>query len=445
MFNQNIILILMSVLGGIFLCFFLSGRNIHKTAGKKRELNQLLKSLTHIAQPYCLIAQVNVDAGLCRIIKEDGKDVHSIHFPRKIDDFPDDYVDYEWWSRSAASYLVHEEARREFLSMFSLENIRQCLRMGRKCIRMVYRRWDVRTGTYRFAQAEIKVMSRRRGSENIMIFIRDIHGEKLLAERHAKELALASGAVRKANQKKHEFMETMSRDTQKMIHSLKNMNTLLRNALENGQYTSAFSYSDRLEDMLVCANTFLSDILDLSSLQYWDMECEYGEIDMEDLMKQCSVHLNTLCSDRSFSCMWTGSLKGRYRGNGRLLRKCLLWILDYFVLSHTEEGCIRVQTGMFPSKINRGMDEFAVKIIGKGIGEKKRQQMFTDVGALLVREAVESLHADIHVKNLHQQGVVLTFHFSLPRVAEKQEDNVHQKESLPILLGTGEEWNWKTG
>lgn len=308
----------------------------------------------------------------------------------------------------------------------------------------ICRHWDMETGSYRWVEAKFLVPSPEHRPGEMMIYVKDINGERIAEECKNRELQHALREVKRANQTRFDFIEYVTNDLQRLINSASKMNAMVRGAMEDEQYERAFSYTDRLESISEYLTSCLADILDINQL-----------------MKECHMYLNSLRRKKQVSCMWIGSVEGTYIGDENRLKQCLFKLLENSVKYNRQGGSVHIEVKKITSKEELAEDEFMVKIrdTGAGIPSEQIQNLYqpfnrgkrvesetdapTGIGFAVVKHILDAMHGKLVVESILEYGTTVTVYFSLPRATETA--NTDKSAYMPVLVMNEKELNLKTG
>lgn len=325
----------------------------------------------------------------------------------------------------------------------------------------ICRHWDIETGSYRWVEAKFLVPSPEHRLGEMMIYVKDINGERIAEECKNRELQHALREVKRANQTRFDFIEYVTNDLQRLINSASKMNAMVRGAMEDEQYERAFSYTDRLESISEYLTSCLADILDISNMQRFGVTLDKKELDINQLMKECHMYLNSLRRKKQVSCMWIGSVEGTYIGDENRLKQCLFKLLENSVKYNRQGGSVHIEVKKMTPKAELAEDEFMVKIrdTGAGIPSEQIQNLYqpfnrgkcveseteapTGIGFAVVKHILDAMHGKLVVESILEYGTTVTVYFSLPRATETA--NTDKSAYIPVLVMNEKELNLKTG
>lgn len=269
------------------------------------------------------------------------------------------------------------------------------------------------------------------------------------------------GEMKRANQTRFDFIEYVTNDLQRLINSASKMNAMVRGAMEDEQYEQAFSYSDRLDSISEYLTSCLADILDISNMQRFGVTLDKKELDINQVMKECHMYLNSLRRKKQVSCMWIGSVEGTYIGDENRLKQCLFKLLENSVKYNRQGGSVHIEVKKMTSKAEPAEDEFMVKIRDTGAGIPLEQilnlyQPFnrgkrieseteapTGIGFAVAKHILDAMHGKLVVESILEYGTTVTVYFSLPRAMGTA--NTDKSAYIPVLVMNEKELNLKTG
>ena len=419
---------------------------IRKETRLEKEKDLYAEAVRLKTESYYKIALLNVNTGMCRYVKYQEEELEYLGDNRSEEFRNRKIVDYNWWVKVTLEKLIHPDYREEFKETFALDRLRRTVMGGADHQSMIYQRKDIRSGEYRYVEADyIAVPDKIPGTEDIgmsgdgkggrvMLYIRDINDEHIVQQKHREELERALREAELANQTKSDFIEYMTRDLNAQMRAISAIDKMAAQALESGNTDRAKSYMIRLERISADLMLTFEDIFNVSRLQNIERTMKIEEMDLKAVAEDCEVYINYLRREKSLSYMRAGSLEGHYLCDERWLRKCLFKVMENAVKYNVSGGSISVNIDKQTLSQENGTDEFTIVVSDTGVGmtEEQKEHLFepfnmkkrqpsdissgTGIGLTIARGIMKAMQGTIQVESEGGQGTTVTLCFPLKKV-----------------------------
>lgn len=346
----------------------------------EKERDLYLNAVNLKTELYYTIALLDVKSGTCRYVKISEAEMKYLGYRQDNSFGGSKIIDYRWWVKVTLDKLIHPDYREAFSEKFDLTTLRDMIQGGIKKESIVYRRKDVKSGRYKYVEADFIATSIERETDNtdaendgIMVYVRDIDEEYNERKAQHEELETALREVELADQAKSDFIEYMAGDLSAQIRTMSALEKIARQAVEKNDMERADYYMLRAERMSADLTLSFEDIFDASRVKNIQRFMKKDSLDLKDLAEDCEVYINHLRREKNISYMRAGVFEGRYIGDERWLRKCFFKVLENAVKYNVENGSVYVNITKREIPEQEGFDEYTVIIKDNGIGMTKEQ------------------------------------------------------------------------
>lgn len=395
-----------------------------------------------VTGPYSLISVLNLGTGMFHCIKGEEEGFEAIPPIRGKK-----HTRYEYWENAVAEERIHEDFREEFRSRFSLSRLRREMGRDHESERMVCRQWNPAAGCYRWVETCGILISSGYGFRKMMLYIKDINESHVLEENRNRELLDARYDIKRAESTRYDFVEYVTGDLRCVNDVTRRLAGQIWDAVEKKDYEAAFHYMEQQEDISHYLDVIFADILEAAHMQKFGIILEKDVVDMKMLMTECGIYLDDLRRKKQLSCIWTGSLDGRYIGDKKRLKQCLFKLLENSVQYNRRGGSVYIRLHKGKVENARGEDDFCIEIqdTGTGIPEEQIKNLYepfkcrgeasdheapAGIGLTIAKYILDAMRAKIRVKSVAGEGTKITVWFSLPPVSASSENPA----CIPLLL-----------
>ncbi len=228
--------------------------------------------------------------------------------------------------------------------------------------------------------------------------------------------------LRQLNSMRRDFISNLSHELRTPVSVIRaNSETLLDGALDNKKEAKTFARailhnSERLSSMV-------SDLIDLSRIEYGDLKLNIKGIDFNDFMESFLVSMKSVAKKRDIELKYNPDHQGLLSADTQALERIMNNLLDNAYKYSDEGTLVEVST-----KDQGKMIKVMVADSGVGVSDEDQEHIFdrfyrtasarasdkqgSGLGLAIVKNLTNSLNGEVGVESKHDSGSI--FWFTIP-------------------------------
>ena len=349
-----------------------------------------------------------------------------------------------------AAIGVHPSYRSDFLSIFSVDSLRQRFDRGEKELYYEYRRLGD-DGEYHWVSTQcVQVESPDGKISPAILMIKVLDDQRAEKARQEQLLRDALAAAQAANRAKSDFLSRMSHDIRTPMNAIIGMSAIGQLKLgEREQVRNCFSKIDASSRYLL---SLINDILDMSRIESGKIVLSHSRFDFAELINQVNaiIYPQAAACGVDYEIYHQEPLQRHYLGDALRINQILMNLLSNALKFTPAGGRISVnireqsQTGGFAHL------EFVIADTGSGMSPEFMQRIFqpfeqenadaarnqvgSGLGLSIVYNLVQLMGGNIDVRSRKGHGAAFTVVLPLQMVSDDAEAEKQRKTSK-LLAG----------